>query len=144
MVLCDVNVLVYAYREDAERHAEYRRWLEDLINQPTDFGISELVLSGFFRIVTHPGIFDPPSPWKDALRFIEAVRNRPNAVPIHPGGRHFGIFLDLCLAVEARGNLIPDAYLAALAMESGCEWVSADRVFSRFPKLKWRHPLAKA
>ena len=143
-MLCDVNIFVYAYREDAAGHGEYRRWLEETVNQPAAFGVSDLVLSGFFRVVTHPAVFDPPSPWEDARRFAHPIRNRPNAVSVQPGARHWEIFLDLCRAAGAKGNLVPDAYLAALAIESGCEWISADANFSRFPGLKWRHPLARA
>lgn len=62
-------------------------------------------------------------------------------MPINPGPRHWGIFERLCEATRAKGNLIADAYLAALAIESGSEWVTTDRDYSRFPGLKWRHPL---
>ena len=57
-----------------------------------------------------------------------------------PGPRHWEIFARLCRESEARGNLVPDAYLAALAIESGCEWVTTDRDFSRFPGLRWKTP----
>ena len=143
MILCDVNILVYAYREDADRHPEYREWLEDVVNRPDSFGFSTLVLSGFLRVVTHARIFEPPSPLADARRFIEPIVERPNAIQVNPGYRHWEIFMDLCRRVEAKGNLIPDAYLAALSIESGCEWITADRGFSRFPGLKWRSPLAE-
>jgi predicted nucleic acid-binding protein len=63
-------------------------------------------------------------------------------VIVAPGPRHWGIFANLCAAVGAKGNLVPDAYLAALALESGSEWVTTDHDFSRFPGLRWRHPLA--
>ena len=142
MILADVNVFVYAHREDAERHAEYAAWLEQQARSVTAFGVSELVLSGFVRIVTHPRIFDVPTPLSDALAFAKAVREVPNAVTVSPGDRHWDIFTRLCEAVEARGNHVPDAYLAALAIESGAEWITADRGFSRFPGLRWSHPLA--
>jgi len=58
-----------------------------------------------------------------------------------PGKRHWAIFTRLCRDVEAKGNLVPDAYLAALAIESGCEWVTTDRDFARSSGLRWRHPL---
>jgi toxin-antitoxin system PIN domain toxin len=141
MVLVDVNVLVYAHREDAERHADYRQWLEDLVNGDQDFGLSELVLSGFLRVVTHPRVFNPPSPLSAGLAFAQLLRQQPNAVTIAPGTRHWEIFASLCQSVGAKGNLVPDAYLAALAIESGSDWVTTDRDYSRFPGLKWRHPL---
>lgn len=142
MILVDVNVLIYAHREDADRHDEYARWLEEQANAETAFGISDLVLSGFVRVVTHSRIFKTPSPLSDALAFANGLRALPNAVPVSPGERHWGIFTRLCEGIGARGNLVPDAYLAALAIESGAEWITTDRDFSRFPALRWRAPLA--
>jgi toxin-antitoxin system PIN domain toxin len=141
MMLFDVNVLVYAYRGDAPDHVLYRDWLENTVNSPLAYGVSDLVLSGFLRIVTHPRVFAPPSPIVDAMRFVDVMRNRPHAVPIRPTERHWPIFKRLCETVGARGNLIPDAFLAALAIDSGSEWITTDRDYSRFPGLHWRHPL---
>ena len=141
MDLFDVNVLVYAYSRQAARHEEYRSWVSQVLQGPAAFGYSELVLSGFLRVVTHPKVFDPPSAIDDALVFCEAIRSRPHAVLIAPGGRHWRIFVDLCRKVGAKGNLVTDAYYAALAIESGNDWVTADRGFGRFQGLRWRHPL---
>lgn len=76
-----------------------------------------------------------------ALRFVNEFRTQPNAVVIVPGRRHWEIFRDLCRSASARGSLIPDAYFAAPAIESGSEWITTDRYHSRFPRLRWRHPL---
>lgn len=141
MILPDVNVLVYAYREVAPGHTEVRGWLQSVVNGPHAYGYSDLVLSGFMRIVTHPQIFSPPTDLRDALAFAESIRSQPNAVPISPGPRHWGIFRDLCQQAGAKGNLIPDAFLAALAIESGSEWITTDQDYSRFPGLRWRHPM---
>lgn len=140
MILPDVNVLVYAYREDAPAHGRYRRWLEAVLDGREAYGLSDLVLAGFLRVVTHPRVFAPPSPTEHALQFTEALRDHPNCVAVTPGRRHWDIFTSLCRGVSARGNLIPDAYLAALAMESGSEWMTTDRDYSRFPGLRWRDP----
>ena len=140
MLLIDVNILVYAFRTDATGHAAFRRWLEETISSESSFGLSDLVLSGFLRIVTHPRIFDPPTPLENALEFAAALRAQPNCVLIAPGPRHWAIFAALCRAAAARGNLIPDAYLAALAIETGSEFISTDRDFNRFPGLLWRPP----
>lgn len=99
------------------------------------------MLSGFVRVVTHPRVVDPPVPIGDALAFVAALRAQPSAVGVAPGEDHWQIFERLCLAVQAKGNLVPDAYLAALAIESGSELVTTDRDFGRFPGLRWRHPL---
>ncbi len=100
------------------------------------------MLSGFVRVVTHPRVFDPPDTVAAALAFADAVRSQPGVVMVAPGERHWAIFANLCRLTEARGNLVPDAYLAALAIETGAEFITADRDFSRFPGLRWRHPLA--
>lgn len=142
MVLPDVNVLVYAHREDSELHAGCLRWLEDVINGPEAFGLSDLVLGGFVRVATHPKVFARPSRLADALTFAEQLRGSPNAVQVSPGNRHWGIFRSLCEKAHARGNLVPDAWFAALAMEAGCEWVTTDRDYARFKGLRWRNPLS--
>ena len=141
MILPDVNVLVYAHRADAPKHAAYRRWLEDVINSDQAYGMTDIVLAGFLQIVTHPRIFDPPTDMATAVAFADQVRSQPNCILISPGTRHWAIFTRLCEQAGVRGNLVPDAYLASLAIESGSEWITTDRDFSRFPDLKWRHPL---
>lgn len=139
----DVNILVYAHREEAADHAAYRSWLEQMINSDQAFAMSDLILSGFLRIVTHPRILNPPSPSRIAWAFADGIRSRPNCVPISPGPRHWEIFARLCGETGVKGNLIPDAFLAALAIESGCEWITTDRDYARFPGLRWHHPLRK-
>jgi toxin-antitoxin system PIN domain toxin len=134
-------VLVYAFREDAPGHPRYRAWLTATLDTDAPFGLSDLVLSGFLRIVPHPRVFDPPTPMVRALEFAEALRGQPNAVPVAPGPRHWEIFTNLCTIAGVKGNLVPDAYLAALAIESGSEWITTDRDYARFPGLSWRHPL---
>ena len=92
-------------------------------------------------MVPRPGTFDPPSPLDAALRFVEEIKARPNYVEVKPGARHWEIFVNLCRRANAKGKLVPDAYLAALAIESGIEWITTDRGYGRFPGLRWRHPL---
>ena len=141
MILPDVNILIYAHREESVDHSSYRSWLEDAISSEAAFGISDLVLSSFLRIVSNPRIFPAPSPMRRGLAFANAIRERPNAVTIAPGPGHWQIFERLCRTVGVTANLVSDAYLAALAIESGSEWITTDRDFARFPGLRWRHPL---
>ena len=143
MILFDVNVLVYAHREDAPDHNVYLEWLREAMGSEAAYGVSDLVLSGFLRVVTHPRVFRVPSPMKIALAFTHALRERPNCVLISPGSRHWEIFTNLCRTAGVKGNLVTDAYLAALAIESGSEWITTDRDYSRFQGLQWRHPLGK-
>ena len=144
MILCDVNVLLYAFRRDSERHEEYRRWLIARLTGPENVGVSELVLSAMIRIATHPRGYRHPTAPEEAFAFAEALRSRANAVPVAPGPRHWGIFRDLCARGEAKGNLIPDAFFAAMAIESGCEWITTDRDsvrrFGRLGNTSWLEP----
>jgi toxin-antitoxin system PIN domain toxin len=142
VILCDVNVLVYAYRPDADDHQAFRRWLIDQLSSEESFGVSDLVLSAFVRVVSNPRAFANPDPVEDALEFAGALREQDNAVAVAAGPRHWRIFDRLCRQGAAKGNLVSDAYLAALAIESGSEWITTDRDFARFPNLRWRHPLA--
>lgn len=141
MILPDVNVFVYAFREDIDRHMQYKKWLEKILDHEPVFGFSEIVLSSFIRIVTHPKIFVKASSLEEAFGFADFIRSRQNSVAVASGTRHWSIFSELCKKVEAKGNLITDAYLAAIAIENGCEWITTDRDFARFPALRWRHPL---
>ena len=141
MILPDVNVLIYAFRDAAPGHAQYRDWLRDRVASSEAFGLSELVLSGVVRVLTHPAVFSPVTPTEAAFEFVDALRAQPNAVLLTPGQRHWDIFSRLCTTARARGNLVSDAYHAALAMEHGCEWITTDRDYARFPGLRWRHPL---
>lgn len=141
MILPDVNILVYTHRADSPEHTAYLSWFENELNSERAFGISDIVLSGFIRIVTHPRIFKTPSTLAEALAFTEQIKTHPNCVAINPGRRHWEIFKKLCGQANVKGNLVPDAYLAAIAIESGSEWITTDRDFSRFTELRWRHPL---
>ena len=140
MVLLDVNVLVGAMRVDAPRHAILNAYVERLRRSPEPFGLSENVLAGTIRVLTHPRVFVPPTPPQSAVAFISALRNTPNAVIVAPGPRHWELFLELLSSSGATGNLVADAWHAALAMEHGCEWVSDDADFARFKGLRWRRP----
>jgi hypothetical protein len=144
MKLPDVNVLIYAHREDADEHEAYASWLENLVNKDEPFAISEIVLSGFIRIVTHPKIFRPATPMAIALDFCERLLAWPRSVMLLPTGRHWELFTKLCRDSQIKGALVSDAYLAALAIEHGCELVTTDGDFSRFEGLRWQHPLSTA
>lgn len=142
MKLPDVNVLVYAHREDASpEHPAYAQWVRDMAESPSRFGLSEAVLCGFVRVVTNPRVFKKPTEIHTALGFCEQLRSRSTACVLSPGGNNWTIFSSLCQKIPASGKLVADAWHAALAIEYDCEWFSTDGDFSRFPGLNWRHPL---
>lgn len=137
----DVNVLVYAHRSDVPEHEAYRTWLDLARRGPEPLAIPSVVASGFLRIVTHPRVFEVPTPLDAAIEFLDVLHRSPTVEHLVPGERHRSIFVDLCRRISARGNQVPDAYLAAIAMEHGATWVSADRGFGGYPGLRWLHPI---
>ena len=140
MILPDANILVHAFRSDSSDHTRCKAWLDEVVNGHSRYGMSPRVLSLVVRIVTHPRIFNRPSGIDEALGFCEILLTQPHCVNIHPGERHWEIFTELCRSADARGSLVQDAWFAALAIESGCEWITLDRDYARFAGLKWRLP----
>lgn len=137
MILADINVLVYAHRQDLPRHQRFSDWLKEEVESGRGYALCDASLTGFLRLVTNGRIFENPTPLDVALQVVEELRGQPGAIHLSPGPRHWALFTGLCSAVGARGNDIPDAHLAALAIESGSELVTADRGFGRFPGLRW-------
>lgn len=140
MILPDVNVLVHAFRSDSFEHGRCRLWLEGVVNGDARYGMAPQVLSGVVRVTTHPKVFVKPSNIDEVLRFCDILLSQSHCAVIQPGERHWEIFARLCTESDARGNMVPDAWFAALAIESGCEWITLDRDYARFPGLRWRVP----
>lgn len=140
MILPDVSVLIFAFRKDSQQHLRYREWLESLVSGVSAYGISPQVLSSVARVTTHSGIFARPSRTEEVLAYCTALMNEPNCQLVQPGPRQWSLFTDLCRTAHATGNLVQDAWFAALAIESGCEWITTDRDYARFPGLRWRPP----
>ena len=142
MLLPDVNVLIYAHREDSTpEHADYARWLTALAIGPEPFALSALALAGVARIVTNPRVFERPSTLDEVFAFVGELVARPTARVIAPGPAHLEIFEGLCRKAGAAGKLVADAQHAAVAIEHGCTLVTTDADFDRFPEVRWRHPL---
>jgi len=140
VILPDVNVLIYAFRSDSERHAEYRTWLQSVINGPAAYGVAPQVLSSIVRVCTHHRIFARPSSRNDVFEFCRVLLEQPNATVITPGERHWSIFETVCRQSKATGNLAQDAWFAALAIEAGAEWITTDGDYARFEGLNSRAP----
>lgn len=140
MLLPDLNILISAHRADSPLHATCRDWLLGVYAGEEPFGLCAPVLVGLVRILTHPRVFDPPDTLGQAFAFLHSLLGHPNALLLNPGRDHVRLFEAACRAADARGDLVTDAYLAALAIEAGAELVSVDRDFERFPGLRWRRP----
>jgi toxin-antitoxin system PIN domain toxin len=140
VLLPDLNVLISAHRADSPLHATCRDWLRGVYAGEEPLGLCAPVLIGLVRILTHPRVFRPPDTHDQAFAFVRSLLGHPNALLLNPGRDHVRLFEEACRAADARGDLVADAYLAALAIETGAELVSADRDFARFPGLRWRSP----
>jgi len=144
MILPDVNVLVGAFRADAPHHAQLRRWLKSAVADVEDLGLTDAVVGGTIRVLTHPRVFVNPTPLDDALAQVAALLAADGVVRVTPGPRHWETVERLCRAADARGNLVAAAQRAAVAIELGATWVTLDRDFARFPGLRWVSPLDAA
>ncbi|MGL4744191.1 MAG: type II toxin-antitoxin system VapC family toxin [Phycicoccus sp.] len=131
-VLLDVNVLVASFRQDHPSHDLARPWFDSVVASPQGFAVPATVWASFLRIVTHPRVFDPPSSVPEAFEFIDATRGQPGHLRAEPGPRHHLLLRRLCDEADARGDLVPDAVIGALAVEHGHAVASFDRDFARF------------
>lgn len=136
MLCADVNVLVDAFRTDAPGHPEARAWLDDARRGTEPLVLLPEVASAFVRIVSNRRIWRLPSSATDALAFVSALRASPAVRWQHAGARQWEIFDGLVHELGLTGDDVPDAYLAAAALEVGATFVTSDRGFARFRDLK--------
>jgi hypothetical protein len=143
MILLDANLLLYAHEADSgSQHQAASSWLERLLETEQDVRVGLAALLAFIRISTDPRIYAQPRTPADAIGIVEALLARPNVTVAAPGDRHWGILADMAASGRARGPLLMDAHLAALAMEHGATLATSDRDFTRFPGLRHIDPLA--
>jgi toxin-antitoxin system PIN domain toxin len=142
MILPDVNVLIYAFRRDGPQHGVCRPSLEAVVSGDARFGMSPMVLSAVVRITTNLRAFRMPSAVDEAFGFCDDLLGQPHCQGVERGGRHWDIFRRLCIATDIRGSRVSDAWFAALAIGWGCEWITFERDYARFPGLKWQLPAA--
>lgn len=140
MRLLDINVVLAAHRDDHPHFETARAWLEDMLATRSPFSVTDLVAGSFLRVATNRRIFSVPTPVADAFDYLRALRNQPSHALLGPGPRHLELLERLCADGDARGDLIPDVQLAAIAVEHACELVSFDRDFARFADLRWTRP----
>jgi len=143
MLMPDVNVLVYAHREDEPAHEAYAEWLRRLVDGPGPFALSVLVAVGFLRIVTNPKIYGQPATLQEAAAFIDELTAQPRCRVTFPGPTHLDDTIRLCRLLGATGSAVADAQHAALAIAEGATWVTRDDGFARFVPhgLRWEHLL---
>jgi len=137
----DINVLVYAHRTELPDSDAYSAWIEESRVARELLAVPSLVVSGFVRLVTNRRIFPDPTPMSMAWDLVHKLRESDSVEILEPGPRHLALFEELCVHANATGNLVTDAYIAAMAVERGATLYSADRDFARFDGLRWKHPL---
>ena len=143
MILLDANLLIYAHVSSFAQHARARGWLDGQLSGSGPVGMPWPSLLGFLRIVTNPRVFERPEPISDAWQQVAAWLDSEVAwIPL-PTERHRDVLASLLAATGAQANLIPDAHMAALAIEHGLLLCSTDGDFARFPDLRWQNPLQR-
>ena len=140
MKLLDVNVVLAAHRDDHPHFEVARGWLDELLLTGSPFSVIDMIAGAFLRIATNRRVFSVPTPVEDAFAYLRALRAQPGHALLGPGPSHLSLLQQLCEGLDVSGDLIPDAQLAAIAVEHACELVSFDRDFARFPALRWTRP----
>jgi len=142
MILVDANLLIYAYVASQPQHRAAAAWLDTQLSSGIIVALPWPSLLSFARLVTNPRVFERPALVKSAWQQIEDWLNCPTVRIPAPGDRHREILADLMSESVDRADLIPDAHLAAIAIENGFLLCSSDRDFARFPTLRWQNPLS--
>ena len=142
MILPDVNILVYAFRREAADHELYASWLYEVVAGADELALHDLPLTGMVRIVTNRRILADPAPTELALEFTDRLMSAKRARWLPSGRASWSRLRELAASDRAvAGNLIPDAFLASLAISNGCRLATADRGYARFPGLEWFDPI---
>jgi uncharacterized protein len=141
-MLVDANILVFAVNTAAPEHERATAWLEEQLNGDRRVGLPWESLTAFVRLVTNSRSFPRPLTSADALDIVDAWLAAPVTWIPAATERHAAVFGDLVRRYRLSGNLVPDAHLAAIAIEHGVEVISADTDFARFTEVRWSNPLA--
>lgn len=142
MKLIDANLVIYATNTTAPRHQAAKEWFDTTLSASETVALPWAVTLAFVRITTNPRIMAPPLSTGAALAYLREWYRRPNVIAPAPTARHIEVMSDLLEATGVGGNLVPDAHIAALAIEHGATLCSCDTDFARFPSLDYLDPLA--
>jgi len=141
VILVDANLLLYAYDAASEHHARARTWLEEVLSGSDPVGFAWMTLLAFLRVATNPRALVRPLSLAEAAAIVSSWLGQPCVSLLQPGERHWEILSGLLEPAQARGPLVMDAHLAALAIEHGAVVASNDRDFARFDGLRTLNPL---
>ena len=140
MKLVDLNILIYATDDTSAHHHRARTWLDRAISSSETIGIPTAVATGYVRLTTSPRIMHQPLDVHTSIGVVRDWYRRPNVTAPEPTARHFDLIEELLGSIGTAGNLVPDAHLAALAIEHGAELYTFDRDFNRFSGLRCLEP----
>ena len=143
MIVPDINLLIYAYNEQAPKHTEAKAWWEDCLNGEEIVGIPWIVISGYLRLITHSRVMVTPMPVNEATASVRKWTNQPLVRLIEPGSQFAHHFLKNLENLGTAGNLTTDAFIAAIAQENQAEVHSNDADFARFHGLRHKNPLTE-
>jgi len=141
VIVLDANILLYAYDSSSAKHARARAWVERVFSEGTLVGIPWQTVSAFLRVVTNTNLPGQRFTTEEAAQVVNQWLEQPNVRFLGPGDEHWSLLRRMLIEGQARGPLVTDAQLAALALEHGGVLYSTDRDFSRFPGLRWSNPL---
>jgi uncharacterized protein len=143
VILIDANILVYSHVQSFAHHVPTRRWLDQQLMGSARVGLPWASLLAFLRLVTNPRVFERPEPIADAWRQVRQWLACELVWIPQPTERHSDVLDQLLALPGLHANLVPDAHMAALAIEHGLTLYSTDGDFARFPKLRWLNPLSR-
>ena len=143
MIVPDVNLLLYAYFDEFPQHHAARQWWEDIVNGSEPVGLPWIVIVGFVRVSTRPKELSSPITTRQAIAIVDSWLAYPHIAPLHPESQHLSVLAMLAADPGVAGNLVPDAHIAAIAIEHDAEVHTNDRDFRRFPGPRWWNPIAE-
>lgn len=141
MLIVDANLLIYAYNADSAQHERARAWLEGVLNGDEPVGLPLTTVLAFVRITTDPNLLRRPQDLQHALGIVRDWLQRPGVTIAEPTPEHWPTLLSVATEGQARGPMLMDAHLAALAIEHGATLCTADRDFRRFKGVRVVDPL---
>ncbi len=141
MIVCDANLLIYAYNTGSARHAKARAWLERIFSGSEVVGLPWQAASAFLRVMTNRNLPGERFGSVQATQIVDLWLARSNVRVLIPGDHYWPLFRRMLIEGQASGALVSDAEIAALTLEYGGVLYTADRDFTRFPELRWKNPL---
>jgi len=142
VTILDANILIYAYDRQNTRHARARAWLESLLSGDEEVAIPLVSILAFLRILSSPALYRRPLSPRAGMAVVRTWLERPNVRLATPSERHWPIFEEIADRGRARGPLVMDAHVAALALEYGGVLATTDQGIRRFPGVRVLDPLA--